>query len=140
MSSVQIEFQITCHIFNLNHYFICSRHRKNMLINARMLMGSFGTNTSELFCEYAVSATFHASYDPTSLHLFRLIVSVHAARDENVDKMRHVGGISRAYAVRAFCNLMSLSTFSMVRKIYPSSMPPGIAGSCAAGFRGAGGT
>jgi hypothetical protein len=83
---------------------------------------------------YAVSTTFHASYVPTSLHLFRLIVSVHAARDENVDRTRRVGSIWRAYAALAFCSLMSLSTLSVVR--YPSSMPPGVANAVRGG-RGA---
>ena len=58
----------------------------------------------------AVYTTFHTSY---------------AARDENVDRTWRVGSISRAYAVRGFCNLVSLSTLYAVR--YPSSMPPGVA-------------
>ena len=43
--------------------------------------------------------TFHTSY---------------AARDENVDRTWRVGSISRAYAVRGFCNLVSLSTLYAV--------------------------
>jgi len=69
-----------------------------------------------------VSITFHTSY---------------AARDENVDRTWRVGSISRAYAVRGICNLVSLSTLYAVR--YPSSMPPGLAQAAGVGVGDEGG-
>jgi hypothetical protein len=49
VSSAQIVFQITYQFFNLNHYFIRSRHHNNMLIKATMLMESFGTKKKLLY-------------------------------------------------------------------------------------------